>query len=106
MFAENFCACTVIKLCPPLPAQDGSYTSEQLRSIFGRHGEVADVVLREPKKKKSTGSALVVMATPVGAAAAADAQNGDVDNGLLVVPFLKVRLLLLARLRVWIAEKV
>ena len=51
---------------------------------------MADVVLREPRKKKSTGSALIVMGTAAGAAAAAQAQNGNPANGLLVVPFLKV----------------
>ena len=70
--------------------QDGNYSSEELRRVFGRHGPVADVVLREPKKKKTTGSALVVMATAAGAAAAAQAQNGSPPNVLLVVPFLKV----------------
>ena len=50
-------------------------------------------MLREPKKKKSTGSAVVVMGTAAGAAAAAASHNGDPGNALLVVPFLKVRVL-------------
>lgn len=58
-----------------------------LRGAFALHGSVEDVVLREGKKRK--GSALVVMATSEGAAAAAGAVCGDMANPLLVVPFPK-----------------
>jgi hypothetical protein len=37
------------------------YTAEKLRGIFAKHGGVQDVIPR-PVKKKSKGSALVVMA--------------------------------------------
>jgi len=69
----------------------GVYTSQQLRDAFAAHGCVEDVILRTAKKK-SKGSALVVMATRAGAAAAAAAAHGDPANPLLVVPFLKVRI--------------
>lgn len=48
-----------------------------------------DVILRA-SKRKSKGSALVVMRTRAAAAAAAAAPHGDPANPLLVVPFLKV----------------
>lgn len=73
--------------------RDGSYTSEQLREVFGAHGPVADVVIRAPKQKRSgsaKGSAFVEMGTLEAAAAAARAVNGRADQPLLVVPFIKV----------------
>lgn len=78
--------------------QDGAYSSDELRTVFARCGEVEDVVLREGKKK-SKGSAFVVMATLAGAAAAAQAQNGDVDRPLLVTPFSKVGPCICSRLQ-------
>ncbi len=71
-------------------ARDGSYTAEQLREIFRAHGPVADVVIRQAKKK-SKGSAFVEMGTLEAAAAAARAHNGRPEMPLLVVPFSKVR---------------
>ena len=53
-------------------------------------GEVSDVVMRQPGKKKSKGSAFVEMGTLEAAASAATAQNGSPDAPLLVVPFSKV----------------
>lgn len=53
-------------------------------------GEVSDVVMRQPGKKKSKGSAFVEMGTMEAAASAARAQNGSPDAPLLVVPFNKV----------------
>jgi RNA recognition motif. (a.k.a. RRM, RBD, or RNP domain) len=69
--------------------QDGSYSSSDIRAAMARHGDVEDVVIRQGKKKNK-GSALVVMCTRAAAAAAASAQNGDLGNPLLVVPFCKV----------------
>jgi hypothetical protein len=69
---------------------DGGYTGEQLRGAFGAHGGVADVVLRE-SRRRSKGSALVIMASLAGAAAAAAAANGRPGAPLLVVPFSKAR---------------
>lgn len=51
-------------------AQEGTYTSQQIRDAFAAHGAVADVVLRDAKKK-SRRSACVVMASRAAAAAAA-----------------------------------
>ena len=76
------------ELCDGCAVQGGSYGSDQLRAILGAHGPVEDVVLLE-QKKKSKASAVVVMATAAGAAAAAASRNGDPDNTLLIVPFLK-----------------
>ena len=53
-------------------------------------GEVSDVVMRQPGKKKSKGSAFVEMGTLEAAASAARAQNGSPHAPLLVVPFNKV----------------
>lgn len=50
-------------------ASAGEYTSEQLRDAFSSHGSVEDVLMRERKKKRK-GSALVVLATRCGRAAA------------------------------------
>lgn len=69
---------------------DGGYTGEQLRGAFDAHGGVADVVLRE-SRRRSKGSALVIMASLAGAAAAAAAANGRPGAPLLVVPFSKAR---------------
>lgn len=71
-------------------ARDGSYTAKELMQIFSAHGPVSDVVVRQPKKKKSKGSAFVEMGTLEAAAAAACAVNGRPDLPLLVVPFSKV----------------
>lgn len=83
-----------------LRVQDGSYSSDQLRAILGAHGLVEDVVLLE-QKKRSKASAVVVMSTADGAAAAASSRNGDADNTLLVVPFLKARSCALRKLFAW-----
>ena len=69
---------------------DGGYTADQLRGALAAHGGVADVVLRE-SKRRSKGSALVVMASLGAAAAAAGAANGRSGAPLLVVPFSKAR---------------
>ncbi len=71
-------------------AKDGSYTANELREVFSVHGPVADVVMRQPKKKKSKHSAFVQMGTLEAAAAAARASNGHPNLPLLVVPFSKV----------------
>ncbi|CAL8470750.1 g10292 [Coccomyxa elongata] len=71
-------------------AKDGSYTANELREVFSVHGPVADVVMRQPKKKKSKHSAFVQMGTLEAAATAARASNGRPDLPLLVVPFSKV----------------
>ena len=72
-------------------ARQGQYTAEKLRLIFGIHGTVSDVVMRQSGKKKSKASAFVEMSSLEAAAAAAKAQNGGPDAPLLVVPFNKVR---------------
>lgn len=71
-------------------AKDGSYTANELREVFSVHGPVADVVMRQPKKKKRKHSAFVQMGTLEAAAAAARASNGHPNLPLLVVPFSKV----------------
>ncbi len=86
--SDRRCQCSSLS-SQYLRVQDGSYSSDQLRAILGAHGPVEDVVLLE-QKKKSKASAVVVMATAAGAAAAAASRNGNPDNTLLVVPFLKV----------------
>lgn len=63
----------------------GDYTATDLKNVFSVHGPVADVIMRE-SKKKSKGSALVVMATEQGADAACRVVNGKLFNPLLVVP--------------------
>jgi hypothetical protein len=76
-------------------ARDGTYTARQLEDIFSQHGAVADVVLRQPKQKRSgggaKGSAFVEMGSLEAAAAAARAVNGRPEQPLLVVPFSKAR---------------
>ncbi len=71
------------------------YQPQELRQIFASHGTVCDVVVREPKRrsggKVSKATALVVMGSAQEADRAANAVNGDVDDPLLVVPLLKVR---------------
>ena len=69
---------------------DGGYSADQLRGALAAHGGVADVVLRE-SKRRSKGSALVVMASLRAAAAATAAANGRPGASLLVVPFAKAR---------------
>ena len=76
---------------------EGGYTAEQLRAAFAAHGGVADVVLRE-SKRRSKGSALVVMPSLAAAAAAAASANGRPGAPLLVVPFSKARFLWLLAL--------
>ncbi|KAK9842308.1 hypothetical protein WJX81_005780 [Elliptochloris bilobata] len=68
---------------------EGGYTADQLRAAFAAHGVVADVVLRE-SKRRSKGGALVVMASLAATAAAAARANGRPGAPLLVVPFFKV----------------
>ena len=65
-----------------------SYGVEQLRELFSKHGTVEDVMLRNAKKK-TKGSALVIMQTLDGARAASEAVNGAATNPLLVVPVAK-----------------
>lgn len=64
------------------------YGVEQLRELFSKHGNVEDIVLRNAKKK-TKGSALVMMQTLDGAIAASEAVNGNSANPLLVVPLAK-----------------
>lgn len=64
------------------------YGVEQLRELFSKNGGVEDVVLRNAKKK-SKGSALIIMQTLDGARAASEAVNGAAPNPLLVVPLAK-----------------
>lgn len=40
----------------------GSYSEEQLQSIFAQHGAVEDVIVRQPKKR-GKGSALIIMSS-------------------------------------------
>ncbi|GAB4850554.1 hypothetical protein Ancab_029863 [Ancistrocladus abbreviatus] len=61
----------------------GDYSAEGLRELFGKFGEVEDVVIRSSKKK---GSALVVMASKEAAVAAMGIVSGDISNPLLVLP--------------------
>ena len=68
------------------------YTAPELERIFGSHGLVSDVVIRQTSKKKGKGSAFVEMSTLEAAAIAAQAQNGSPDAPLLVVPFNKASL--------------
>jgi len=65
-----------------------TYPAEELRDLFTKHGEVQDVIPR-PLKKKTKGSALIVMAALEGARRAADNVSGNLDNPLLVVPLAK-----------------
>mmetsp|Transcript_14172 Transcript_14172/g.42763 ORF Transcript_14172/g.42763 Transcript_14172/m.42763 type:complete len:545 (-) Transcript_14172:382-2016(-) len=70
-------------------AKEGTYTSQQIRDACAVHGPVADVVLREAKKK-SRRSAIVMMATRAGAAACAQAVVGEPSRPLLVTPVLRI----------------
>ena len=63
------------------------YGVEHLRELFSKYGGVEDVVLKN--KKKSKGSALVIMHTLDGARAASEAVIGTAPNPLLVVPLAK-----------------
>ena len=65
-----------------------SYSINQLRAIFSKHGNVEDVV-QHTSKKRFNGSALVLMQTLAGAQAAGDAVNGSLPNPLLVLPLAK-----------------
>ena len=73
-------------------ARQKDYTAPELEQIFGAHGLVSDVVIRQTSKKKGKGSAFVEMSTLEAAATAAKAQNGSPDAPLLVVPFNKASL--------------
>ena len=73
-------------------ARQKDYTAPELERIFGAHGLVSDVVIRQTGKKKGKGSAFVEMSTLEAAATAAKAQNGSPDAPLLVVPFNKASL--------------
>ncbi|KAF2288946.1 hypothetical protein GH714_022963 [Hevea brasiliensis] len=59
------------------------YTSERLKELFSRFGEVEDVVISSSKKKRS---ALVQMATIEAAIAAMGTVSGNLSNPLLIVP--------------------
>ncbi|XP_061364972.1 uncharacterized protein LOC133308369 [Gastrolobium bilobum] len=59
------------------------YSSDKLRELFSKFGEVEDVVMKVGKKR---GSALVVMATREGAVAATGSVIGHLANPLLVLP--------------------
>ena len=73
-------------------ARQKDYTAPELERIFGAHGLVSDVVIRQTGRKKGKGSAFVEMGTLEAAASAAKAQNGSPDAPLLVVPFNKASL--------------
>ncbi|XP_068646182.1 uncharacterized protein [Aristolochia californica] len=60
------------------------YDSTRLRQLFGKFGEVEDVVIRTGAKRKR--SALVVMASKEAAVAAAQNMCGKLSNPLLVLP--------------------
>ncbi|KAL8150497.1 hypothetical protein V2J09_020305 [Rumex salicifolius] len=62
----------------------GDYSAERLREIFGKFGEVEDVVIMSSKKKK--GKAIVVMNNKEAVVAASGCLSGDLSNPLLVVP--------------------
>ncbi|KAF8377772.1 hypothetical protein HHK36_031157 [Tetracentron sinense] len=59
------------------------YTAQRLRELFGKFGDVEDVVIKGSKKKNS---ALVVMASKDAVVAATGSVCGDLSNPLLVLP--------------------
>lgn len=70
-------------------ADAGSYTTERLRDIFSAGWAVEDVILKDSSKKKKA-SALVVLSSIHAAQQAAQEVHGDLQNPLLVTPYLKV----------------
>ncbi|CAH9075232.1 unnamed protein product [Cuscuta epithymum] len=64
------------------------YTAQRLRELFGKFGEVEDVVIRSSKRK---GSALVVMASKDAVELVCGVVLGDLSNPLLVVPLATIK---------------
>ncbi|XP_010256338.1 PREDICTED: dnaJ homolog subfamily C member 17-like [Nelumbo nucifera] len=64
------------------------YSAERLKEIFGKFGNVDDVVIRSKGSKKKR-SALVVMGSKNSADAATRTVCGDLSNPLLVLPLHK-----------------
>ena len=62
-----------------------NYPVQKLREVYGKHGEIEDVVIRDSKKLKSKKSALLVFRDVGGAQRAANAVNGDKANPLVTV---------------------
>lgn len=71
-------------MCPA-----GNYTTDRLREIFSAHCSVEDVILKDSRKKKKA-SALVVLSSTAEAEHAEQQVHGDLNNPLLVTPYLKV----------------
>lgn len=61
------------------------YSAARLKEVFGRFGEVEDVVIRAKGSKKRR-SALIVMKSKAAAVSATRNMCGDLSNPLLVLP--------------------
>jgi hypothetical protein len=68
----------------------GTYTTDQLRTLFSKSWQVEDVIAKETKKKKHKAAALVVLGSIDEAHDAADSVVGEPDNPLLILPYFKV----------------
>jgi len=78
-----------LALLPPCHAPAGIYSTERLRELFGERFLVEDVILKDSRKKKKA-SALVVLDSIQAAGRAAHEVMGELNNPLLVTPYLKV----------------
>ncbi|KAF6135686.1 hypothetical protein GIB67_028257, partial [Kingdonia uniflora] len=66
------------------------YSADKLKELFGKYGDVEDVVIRSRgSKRKIARSALVVMASKEAALASLGCVFGDLSNPLLVLPLHK-----------------
>ncbi|KAJ4962992.1 hypothetical protein NE237_022931 [Protea cynaroides] len=79
---ENLNKEKVLKVSWECKSED--YSAERLKELFGKFGDVEDVVIRSKRLKKR--SALVVMASKDAALAALGNAFGDLSNPLLVLP--------------------
>ena len=63
---------------------EGSYDEDRLRSLFGRHGRIKNVVVKPAKKRRGKRSALVEMEDGFAALEASSAVRGSVECPIAV----------------------
>ena len=77
-----------VKLRWKLKGNSNSYDVETLKRVFGKYGDVGEVIIMENKKEKGKFSALVEMKSGQAASLAVNIERGFTEN-----PFSKIELI-------------